>query len=215
MEKLLSYPLSVVYYFCFGLCLVIFHPIQWICLNVFGYQTHKKSVDYLNFFLVRCTNILGTTYTFKNRELIPENAPIITPINGNGSDDYYIAINDMVREKILTAHRITSPEIFGIMTPGKLGGKDEVTDAYLLFLNTVIRPYQQILLSEIENFLHLMYPTAGEFSVGVQQLRLFSDGETEVDVVTSVEAEAGEDKTLEAEIEQTDQQAENEAVTIL
>jgi hypothetical protein len=121
----------------------------------------------------------------------------------------------MVREKILTAHRITSPEIFGIMTPGKLGGKDEVTDAYLLFLNTVIRPYQQILLSEIENFLHLMYPTAGEFSVGVQQLRLFSDGETEVDVVTSVESESGEDKALEAEIEQTDQQAENEAVAIL
>ena len=145
----------------------------------------------------------------------PENAPVITPINGNGSDDYYIAINDMVREKILTAHRITSPEIFGIMTPGKLGGKDEVTDAYLLFLNTVIRPYQQILLSEIENFLHLMYPSAGEFSVGVQQLRLFSDGETEVDVVTSVEAEAGEDKTLETEIEQTDQQAENEATAII
>ena len=145
----------------------------------------------------------------------PENAPVITPINGNGSDDYYIAINDMVREKILTAHRITSPEIFGIMTPGKLGGKDEVTDAYLLFLNTVIRPYQQILLSEIENFLHLMYPTAGEFSVGVQQLRLFSDGETEVDVVTSVESEAGEDKVLEAEIEQTDIQAENEATAII
>ena len=145
----------------------------------------------------------------------PENAPVITPINGNGSDDYYITINDMVKEKILTAHRITSPEIFGIMTPGKLGGKDEVTDAYLLFLNTVIRPYQQILLSEIENFLHLMYPSAGEFSVGVQQLRLFSDGETEVDVVTSVEAEAGEDKTLEAEIEATDQQAENEATAII
>jgi hypothetical protein len=49
----------------------------------------------------------------------------------------------MVREKILTAHRITSPEIFGIMTPGKLGGKDEVTDAYLLFINTVVRPFQQ------------------------------------------------------------------------
>ncbi|MEN9446504.1 MAG: hypothetical protein RL728_1016 [Bacteroidota bacterium] len=81
MEKLLSYPLSVVYYFCFGLCLVIFHPIQWICINVFGYQAHKKSVDYLNFFLVRCTNILGTTYTFKNREVIPENVPIIFVAN--------------------------------------------------------------------------------------------------------------------------------------
>jgi len=145
----------------------------------------------------------------------PENAPVITPINGNGSDDYYIAINDMVKEKILTAHRITSPEIFGIMTPGKLGGKDEVTDAYLLFINTVIRPYQQTLLAEVENFLHLMFPTAGEFSVGVQQLRLFNDGETEVDVVTSVESEAGEDKILEAEIEATDRQVENEETAIL
>jgi len=81
MEKLLSYPISVVYYLCFGLCLVVFHAIQWVCFNVFGYHAHKKSVDYLNFFLVRCTNILGTSYTFKNRELIPENVPVIFVAN--------------------------------------------------------------------------------------------------------------------------------------
>ena len=101
------------------------------------------------------------------------------------------------------------------MTPGKLGGKDEVTDAYLLFINTVIRPYQQTLLAEVENFLHLMFPSAGEFSVGVQQLRLFNDGETEVDVVTSVESEAGEDKQLEAEIEQTDREIVNEGTVLI
>ena len=77
MQKLLSYPLSVIYYLCFGLCLVLFHPIQWICLNVFGYQVHKKSVDYLNFLLLRCTNLVGTTYTFTNRESIPKNVPLI------------------------------------------------------------------------------------------------------------------------------------------
>ena len=77
MEKFISYPISVVYYLCFGLCLVVFHPIQWICFNVFGYQAHKKSVDYLNFFLTKCTNLLGTTYTFENRACIPKNAPII------------------------------------------------------------------------------------------------------------------------------------------
>lgn len=77
MQKLISYPISVIYYLCFGLTLVIFHPIQWICFNVFGYQAHKKSVDYMNFFLVRCTNLLGTTYTFENRELIPKNVPLI------------------------------------------------------------------------------------------------------------------------------------------
>jgi len=81
MENLISYPISVIYYLCFGLTLCVFHPIQWVCFNVFGYQAHKKSVDYLNFFLVRCTNILGTTYTFKNRELIPENAPVIFVAN--------------------------------------------------------------------------------------------------------------------------------------
>ncbi|MFM9825265.1 lysophospholipid acyltransferase family protein [Flavobacterium sp.] len=77
MQKLISYPISVIYYLCFGLCLVIFHPIQWICFNVFGYQAHKKSVDYLNFMLLRCTNLIGTRYTFVNRELIPKNAPLI------------------------------------------------------------------------------------------------------------------------------------------
>lgn len=81
MEKIISYPISVVYYLCFGLSLVIFHPIQWICFNLFGYQAHKVSVDYLNLFLVRCTNILGTTYSFKNKESIPENVPVIFVAN--------------------------------------------------------------------------------------------------------------------------------------
>ena len=81
MEKIISYPISVIYYLCFGLFLVIFHPIQWICFNLFGYQAHKKSVDYLNFFLVRCTNLLGTTYSFKNRNDIPKGVPIIFVAN--------------------------------------------------------------------------------------------------------------------------------------
>src|SRR5690606_42056927 len=71
MEKILSYPVSVIYYLFFGLSLLIFHPIQWICLKFFGYQAHKKSVDYLNFALLSCTRIAGTRYSFKNREIIP------------------------------------------------------------------------------------------------------------------------------------------------
>jgi 1-acyl-sn-glycerol-3-phosphate acyltransferase len=57
--------------------LVIFHPIQWVCFNVFGYQAHKKSVDYLNLFLVLCTRLLGTRYKFENVENIPKNVPLI------------------------------------------------------------------------------------------------------------------------------------------
>lgn len=81
MKKLLSYPLSALYYLCFGLSLVVFHPIQWVCLNLFGYNAHKKSVAILNFFLVRCTNIIGTTYKFENLHLVPEGVPLIIVSN--------------------------------------------------------------------------------------------------------------------------------------
>ncbi len=81
MQKIISYPISVIYYLCFGLCLVVFHPIQWICLNLFGYQAHKKSVDYLNFCLLKCTHLVGTTYKFDNIESIPKGAPIIFVAN--------------------------------------------------------------------------------------------------------------------------------------
>jgi 1-acyl-sn-glycerol-3-phosphate acyltransferase len=81
MEKIISYPISIVYYSFFIFLLIIFHPIQWICFNVFGYQAHKKSVDYLNFCLVVCMRILGTTFTFINKENIPKNKPIIFVAN--------------------------------------------------------------------------------------------------------------------------------------
>ncbi len=81
MEKLVSYPISIIYYLSFLLTLVVFHPIQWVCFTIFGYQAHKKSVDYLNFFLVGCTRLLGTRWTFQNRERIPQNVPLIFVAN--------------------------------------------------------------------------------------------------------------------------------------
>jgi len=136
----------------------------------------------------------------------PENAPVITPIPQNGADGYYTNINDMVMQKILTAHRITSPMILGIKTAGQLGGREEIIDSYLLLVNTVIRPMQQDILTVIEDLLEMKYPEL-EISVGVQQLKLFADGEEEVDVVTSIDAEVGEDSNLEADIEEADREA--------
>lgn len=81
MEKILSYPLSALVVLLFLLGLIVFHPIQWICFNVFGYQAHKKSVDYLNFYLLRVANVVGTTFKFENRADIPENAPLIVVAN--------------------------------------------------------------------------------------------------------------------------------------
>ena len=66
MQKIVAYPLSVLYYLLFGSSLLIFHVIQWLCLNVWGYNAHKKSVDALCFFLVANTYVLGTRYKIRN-----------------------------------------------------------------------------------------------------------------------------------------------------
>jgi 1-acyl-sn-glycerol-3-phosphate acyltransferase len=81
MQKLAAYPLSIIYYLLFGLTLVIFHPIQWICFNLFGYEAHKKSVDAFLFFLVANTYVLGTRYKIKNPDKLPTGVPLIIAAN--------------------------------------------------------------------------------------------------------------------------------------
>lgn len=81
MRKLLAYPITVIYYFAFYLTIVIFHPIQAFCFRVFGYSALKKSVDLLQFCLMRCMNILGTRYTFTNAHQIDTNRPLIIVAN--------------------------------------------------------------------------------------------------------------------------------------
>ena len=81
MQKIISYPLSLIAILIFILALLIFHPVQWVCLNLFGYQAHKKSVDYLNLVLLRIGHLVGTSYKVENRELIPKDVPIIFVAN--------------------------------------------------------------------------------------------------------------------------------------
>ncbi len=87
MQKVLAYPLSILYLIFFGLTLVIFHPIQWICHNFIGYEAHTKSVAYLNLCLVRCTHFLVTTYSFNYVQEIPINRPLIIVPNHQSMHD--------------------------------------------------------------------------------------------------------------------------------
>jgi len=126
----------------------------------------------------------------------PENAPKIEPIPNNGNDGYYETVNEMSMQKILTAHRITSPMMLGIKTPGQLGGRDEVIDAYLLFQNTVIAPLQQDMLRCFETLLQVNYP---DIVIGVETKQLYQDGRTEEEITTSVEVTDAEDANINDE----------------
>lgn len=123
-----------------------------------------------------------------------ESAPTITPIPQNGADNYYKDVNDMVMQKLLTAHRITSPMILGIKTEGQLGGRNEVLDAYLLFQNTVIIPYQQDILSSLEWLMSFNHP---DIVLGVEQRKLYADGSEEEEIITDSETTDSEQIDIE------------------
>jgi 1-acyl-sn-glycerol-3-phosphate acyltransferase len=76
MNKTLGYIFSPLFYIFFFLTMVIFQPIQWVSYR-FGYQPHKKSVDYLNFFLTYCQVFLGNSTTFINEQDLPIDRPKI------------------------------------------------------------------------------------------------------------------------------------------
>ncbi|MDB0600733.1 lysophospholipid acyltransferase family protein [Tenacibaculum maritimum] len=75
--KILSYLLSAIFAFVFFTLLLIFHPLQWIGLKVFGQNGHQKVVDVMNWFLIKSLLILGVSVRVKNEQEIPENKTII------------------------------------------------------------------------------------------------------------------------------------------
>jgi hypothetical protein len=81
-----------------------------------------------------------------------ETTPEIVPIDSNGSSESYQFLSKEVVNKVLSGHRVTSPLLFGIRAEGGgLGSNaDELRDSYSLFNNTVIIPFQNILLKGLE-----------------------------------------------------------------
>lgn len=81
MKKVFGIILSPIHYLAFGLVLVIFQPIQWICYRVFGYKAHKYSVDTLNFFLTSSYYLLGNRVSWTNDQNLPLDRPKIFVAN--------------------------------------------------------------------------------------------------------------------------------------
>ncbi len=85
--KILSYILSPIFVLVFFLILVIFHPLQWIGLNIFGREAHQKVVNVLNWFLVKSLLILGIPVRLENKYQLPENTTLIFVANHQSTFD--------------------------------------------------------------------------------------------------------------------------------
>ncbi len=81
MLKIISYPISFLFYLCFTFALLVFHLGQWIGFNFFGYKGHKKAVDALNWTILKVLHVLGTRFSFTMENEIPDNVPLIIVCN--------------------------------------------------------------------------------------------------------------------------------------
>jgi hypothetical protein len=52
-------------------------------------------------------------------------------------------VDSMIQQNIYAGHQLTSPALFGIAEPGKLGTRNELRDAYEVFKNTYVSDKQQ------------------------------------------------------------------------
>lgn len=87
MRKFIGFILSPLFYLSFSAALLLFHPIQWLCLKIGGYAAHKKSVDMLNGLLVACNYTLFNPTKFIDNKRIPSGKPIIFIANHQSTYD--------------------------------------------------------------------------------------------------------------------------------
>jgi len=83
----------------------------------------------------------------------------ITPFPVNDADKQYQLMDTTATQKIITAHRVTTPLLFGIReTSGFGSNKDEMTTGLEIFNKQVIEPYQEKINKSITELLSNQMP---------------------------------------------------------
>ena len=104
-----------------------------------------------------------------------DTAPEIIQIPRNDNDSYYQTMNDDITRSILSAHRVSSAELFGIATAGKLGSSNEIVEHSEYFRKMVIQPFQNCMLPVFNKLVSIKFEKPTTFEV--KPLSLFLTGD--------------------------------------
>lgn len=78
-----------------------------------------------------------------------EDAPKIVPLAPSQLDKQYIQLQASTDQEVLSGHKITSPLLVGIPTPGALGNSNELETAFEIYESKVIKPAQDVILETL------------------------------------------------------------------
>ena len=79
--------------------------------------------------------------------------PVVTSYSASANADLYNNVDEIIFQKIISAHRLTSPTLAGLSGSGNLSGNaSEIINSYILYNNTVIRQMRRKVLDSLNLF---------------------------------------------------------------
>ena len=115
----------------------------------------------------------------------------ITPVQLSDAHNQYQFLSEESTKKIMVAHRIVSPMLLGIKDSSGLGNNaEEIKTASLLMDNTVIRPFQELLIDCFDNILAYNGISLNLYFTTLQPLE-FTDVDKDLQSKEDIEEETG------------------------
>jgi hypothetical protein len=84
----------------------------------------------------------------------PERKPDFEPFQLSDADKQYQFLSEEVTGKIMIGHRVTNPMMFGVATPGKLGGGTELEASSVIFDKNVVVPARRVVENAVKTLLN-------------------------------------------------------------
>ena len=115
----------------------------------------------------------------------------ITPVQLSDAHNQYQFLSTEATQKIMVAHRVVSPMLLGIKDNSGLGNNaEEIKTASLLMDNTVIRPFQELLIDSFDQILAYNEIALNLYFVTLQPLE-FTEVDTTIQSQEDIEEETG------------------------
>ena len=131
----------------------------------------------------------------------------ITPVQLSDAHNQYQFLSEESTKKIMVAHRIVSPMLLGIKDSSGLGNNaDEIKTASLLMDNTVIRPFQELLIDCFDNILAYNEISLNLYFTTLQPLE-FTEVDKELQDDETIEEETGVEMSKDDKNDLTDEMA--------
>jgi len=90
--------------------------------------------------------------TFSNGK---DEEPKLEPIPLADTDKRYSELNDLIRQNIFTANEVTTPDLFGVSTPGQLGTKDQLLEGLEVFQAVYVNYKQEFIERTLNKLLEI------------------------------------------------------------